>query len=208
MNDNEKKLRDAIVAEANSWIGTPYHDYAGVKRTAKTKGGVDCAFFPLRVMQAVGLVDPKYKPKWYSPQQWINSPSQTDRFHLRVVDDTMLKIVKQLTKREIYLTPHGSCKYSQHDTLYGEFLHEQDAACIEWQQTQPVEVPQPGDLMLCQVINSWTHAAIIIKWPELVLHPVNVGAKQVCGNHALNEGFWANTPKRFFSMFDKAEEKK
>src|SRR5208282_4861012 len=131
------------------------------------KGGVDCAFFPLRVYQATGFIDPTYKPEWYSPQQWLNSPSQTDKYHLRVVDETMLKIVQQMTKREL----------------------------------DPGETPKPGDFMLCKVVNSWTHGAIIISWPDLVLHPVK--KLGVIGSHALNGGFWQNTPKSFFSMFEK-----
>lgn len=162
---SEQELRDAICTEAWSWIGTDYHDYAGVKRSAKGKGGVDCAFFPLRVMQAVGLISPNYKPKWYSPQSWLNSASQKDKFHLRHVDETMLRIVQQLTKREL----------------------------------DPDETPQPGDFMLCMVVNSWAHGAIVIDWPVMVLHPVK--GRGVIGSNALNEGFWKDTPKRFFSMF-------
>jgi cell wall-associated NlpC family hydrolase len=168
----EDELRKAICDEARSWIGTRYHDYAGVKAGRATgKGGVDCAFFPLRVYQATGFIDKAYKPEWYSPQQWLNSPSQTDKYHLRVVDETMLKIVQQMTRREL----------------------------------DPGEEPGPGDLMLCQVVNSWTHGAIVIEWPGLVLHPLKkIG---VCGSHALEQGFWARTPKRFFTMFPKKEKK-
>jgi len=124
-------------------------------------------------MQSVGLISPDYKPKWYSPQQWLNSPSQKDKMHLRVVDETMLNEVKKHFKREV---------------TEAEIL--------------------PGDLMICQVINSWTHASIIIRWPDMVIHPVAAGPKCVIASHALKEGFWANTPKRFFSMFDKEEEEK
>lgn len=170
MTEEEKKLRDAIVAEAKTWIGTRYRDYAGLKASvANGKGGVDCAFFPLRVYQATGFIDMAYKPAWYSPQQWLNSPSQTDKFHLRVVDETMLKIVQQMTKREL------------------------DAD----------ETPQAGDFMLCQIVNSWTHGAIVIEWPTMVLHPVK--GLGVIGTHALEGGFWKDTPKRYFSMFPKAE---
>ena len=45
--------RKAVVAEAMSWIGTPFH-HAG-----RLKGiGVDCAMFPLAVYSAVGIIPP------------------------------------------------------------------------------------------------------------------------------------------------------
>ena len=56
--------RAAVVAEALSWLGTPYH------HRAKLKGvGVDCAQFVLAVYAAVGLVQDfdtgDYPPDWH-----------------------------------------------------------------------------------------------------------------------------------------------
>lgn len=59
----EEDARTAIVAEALTWEGTPYH------RRARIKGvGVDCAMFPAEVYQAVGLIprlDPAYTSDFY-----------------------------------------------------------------------------------------------------------------------------------------------
>lgn len=56
--------RDEIVAEAFSWIPTPFHDMAGVKGV-----GVDCIHFAKAVYVAVGLVPDftiePYKPQWF-----------------------------------------------------------------------------------------------------------------------------------------------
>jgi cell wall-associated NlpC family hydrolase len=89
-------LRKEITKEACSWSHTPYHDHAGIKNV-----GVDCAFFPLRVYQAVGCIPKDFAVPYYSPQQWLNSPSQKDKLSLRFEDKTFLNIVLQLTKREI-----------------------------------------------------------------------------------------------------------
>lgn len=54
--------RAAIVAEALTWEGTPYHHHARVKGV-----GVDCAQLPAAVYEAVGLVpriDPEYSEQW------------------------------------------------------------------------------------------------------------------------------------------------
>ena len=91
-------LRSEITKEALSWAEakTPYHDHAGIKGV-----GVDCAFFPLRVMQAIGKIPLDFEVPYYSPQQWLNSPSQKDKFHLKFEDPTFISIVKTFAKREI-----------------------------------------------------------------------------------------------------------
>lgn len=59
----ETALRSAIVAEAQSWLGTPYHHRARVKGA-----GVDCAMILIEVYATVGLVDTfdpgEYPPDW------------------------------------------------------------------------------------------------------------------------------------------------
>lgn len=54
----------AIVAEAESWLRTPYHHAADVKGV-----GVDCAMLPVRVFCAIGLV-PHFDPRPY-PHDWM-----------------------------------------------------------------------------------------------------------------------------------------
>jgi len=162
--ETEKEQRDAICKEALSWRNTPYHDFAGIKGV-----GVDCAFLPLRINQALGYIPKGYKLKWYSPQKWVNNPSQT-RFHVEFEDTTMLDEVRKWYRREITEAEVG-----------------------------------PGDLMLCLVCHSWSHASIVISWPDLVVHAVAGAVGCVISSHGKKEGFWAHTPKRFFSMFDKRE---
>lgn len=57
-------MRNAVVAEAKTWLGTPWHHRAAVRGA-----GCDCALFPLKVYQAVGLVEEgvevaDYPPDW------------------------------------------------------------------------------------------------------------------------------------------------
>lgn len=49
---NEQELRKAIVDEALSWVGTPYHLGACVKGA-----GVDCATLIYGVMHGAGIID-------------------------------------------------------------------------------------------------------------------------------------------------------
>ena len=57
--------REAIVAEARSWLKTPYHDHGAVKGA-----GADCALYPLAVYRSVlgNLPDiplPDYQMQWH-----------------------------------------------------------------------------------------------------------------------------------------------
>lgn len=56
--------RAAIVAEAMTWRGTPYHHCADVRGV-----GVDCAMLLVRVYQACGLTPLDFDPRPYS-YQW------------------------------------------------------------------------------------------------------------------------------------------
>ena len=54
----------AIVAEAESWLNTPYHHAADIKGV-----GVDCAMLPVCVYHALGLI-PRIDPRPY-PHDWM-----------------------------------------------------------------------------------------------------------------------------------------
>lgn len=56
--------RQLVVETARTWLGTPFHHYAGVKRV-----GVDCAFLLARVFEEAGLIAkqriPAYPADWH-----------------------------------------------------------------------------------------------------------------------------------------------
>lgn len=56
-------MRAAIVAEAHTWVGTPWHHEGRVKGA-----GVDCAQLLILTYSAVGLIE-SYVPAAY-PQDW------------------------------------------------------------------------------------------------------------------------------------------
>lgn len=60
----EFRQREAVVAEARSWIGTPYHHAARLKGV-----GVDCAQIIAAVFENAGVVPPipipRYPPDWH-----------------------------------------------------------------------------------------------------------------------------------------------
>jgi cell wall-associated NlpC family hydrolase len=58
---NEIEARERIVSEAKSWLRTPFHHEARVKRV-----GVDCGMLLLEVFEGVGLI-PHLSPPHYGP---------------------------------------------------------------------------------------------------------------------------------------------
>ena len=75
---SEAEQREAVLAEAESWIGTAFHHAARikVKRDATGKiidrGGVDCAMLLALVYEAAGVIDPiavaAYPADWHQNQ--------------------------------------------------------------------------------------------------------------------------------------------
>jgi cell wall-associated NlpC family hydrolase len=63
MNARETRERRAVVAEALTWLGTPYHHLGDVKGA-----GVDCAMLLVRVYADLGLI-PDFDPRPY-PTDW------------------------------------------------------------------------------------------------------------------------------------------
>lgn len=61
---SEAAMRAAIVAEARSWIGTPYHHMADIKGV-----GVDCGMILVRIFVDLGLV-PAFDPRPYT-NDWM-----------------------------------------------------------------------------------------------------------------------------------------
>jgi cell wall-associated NlpC family hydrolase len=63
-------LRQRIVAEAKTWIGTPFHDQAGVKGV-----GVDCAYLVGKTAEATGCIE-KFQVAPYTWEQFWHSDKE------------------------------------------------------------------------------------------------------------------------------------
>jgi len=62
MSKAVQTLREAVAAEACSWLGTRYHHCADIKGA-----GVDCAMLLVRVYAACGLIPASLDPRPYAP---------------------------------------------------------------------------------------------------------------------------------------------
>jgi NlpC/P60 family putative phage cell wall peptidase len=69
---SEEERRAAIVAEARTWLRTPYIHLAAVKGA-----GVDCAMLLVEVYrQPLGPVPPDYDPRPYSPDWYLHQSEE------------------------------------------------------------------------------------------------------------------------------------
>ncbi|HZR02410.1 MAG TPA: hypothetical protein VFA81_04455 [Burkholderiales bacterium] len=64
------ELRAAVVAEAYSWLRTPYVHLGDIKGV-----GVDCAMILVRTYQTVGLV-PDFDPRPYEPEWFLHQDEE------------------------------------------------------------------------------------------------------------------------------------
>jgi cell wall-associated NlpC family hydrolase len=87
MTEQEQQQRAQLVAEARTWIPTPYRHMARVKGH-----GADCAMFPLEVYASLGLITRPEVP--YYPLDW----------HLHRSAERYLDIVRTLA-REVAAVP-------------------------------------------------------------------------------------------------------
>lgn len=67
---SEDEERAAVVAEARSWVGTPYGEGAKVKGA-----GIDCGQFLIQVYARAGLIE-DFDTGYYSPQHHLHSTEE------------------------------------------------------------------------------------------------------------------------------------
>lgn len=95
----EDELRNRIVAEARSWVGTSYHNMADLKGV-----GVDCGMLLVRVFVDLGIVPP-FDPRPYTHDWMLH---RSDEWFL----ETMLaraRVVEQPREGDVILFKVGRC---------------------------------------------------------------------------------------------------
>ena len=97
---SEAEERAAVVREALSWLGTPWHHRARVKGA-----GVDCGQFLAAVFIHVGLVAPF--PIAEYPQDW-NLHRDAERF-LETVQTSARRVLPPARPGDLVLFQYGRC---------------------------------------------------------------------------------------------------
>jgi cell wall-associated NlpC family hydrolase len=130
----------ALLAEAKTWLKTPYHVHARVKGA-----GVDCAQLLIGVVIGAGLLSEVDVRRDYS----TIVPNGTEYV------DIILKYCDEITENEA----------------------------------------EPGDIALYKTAHGWMHSAIIVTWPDHIIHATP--KRGVIGSHG-SQDFLRGKPRRFF----------
>ena len=141
-------LRAAVVTEAESWIGTPFHHAARIKGA-----GVDCLMLLAEIYERAGII-PHIDPPFYVPD-W-----------------------------------HLHCDAERYLERLACHAHEIDGPP---QGTGPL----PGDIALFRFGRTYSHGAIVTRWPRVVHAYWSIGV--VYGDATLHP--LAGRPVRFFTSF-------
>jgi len=99
---NTADLRAAVVAEALSWAGTPYH------HNARLKGiGVDCVWLLLETYMSVGIVPQEFSPGNYSREWYFH---RDEEMYLAGVERYSRKIApEQVGPGDVAVYKIGRC---------------------------------------------------------------------------------------------------
>jgi hypothetical protein len=90
------------------------------------------------------------------------------------------------------------------------YLHQKSTVYLDIVKKYMREIPEsemkPGDVVVYKIGHAFAHAAIIVKWPEHVIHSLN--PEGVHAGHGMNLKF-GRLEKKFFTLKDSfiAEEK-
>src|SRR5438270_4473454 len=111
------RRREAVIREAESWIGTPFHHAARIKGA-----GVDCLMLLAEIYERAGVV-PHIDPPFYVPDWHLHRDA------------------------ERYL---------------------EGLACHAYEIAGPPQGagPLPGDIALFRFGRTYSHGAVVIRWPR------------------------------------------
>lgn len=141
-----KPTREDIIAEARTWVGTPYHHMGAVKGA-----GVDCAQLLNMIYSEVGLIE-RVDYGEYS-QDWM----------LHRSEEKYLRVIMNHAKK--------------------------------------VDHPLPGDVVLWKIGRCFSHAAVVVTWPEIIHSYKAEGCVYGLGDQGEFEG----RECVFFSLMDEAK---
>ncbi len=139
--------RSNVVAEALTWIGTPYRGWSCLKGL-----GADCGQLLYGVYRNCGLIPVLDLPKDYSLQ----------------------------------VSQHQAS--TEYVDLVARYFRE-----------IPEAAAQPGDIVVYKLGLAFSHAAIIIRWPDYIVQAV--GHHGVSGEHGIKNPLFRRRERRFFLLY-------
>ena len=136
---SEASQRAAVVAEARTWLRTPFH------HAARLKGiGADCETFICEVFSAAGVFTAQNIP--YVPSQWF----------LNTKEELYLNYLSKYARE--YVVGPWSLVVGQNDTTPSG----------QRPATSDQRLPLPGDVICVKHRWVYSHGAIVVAWPKVI----------------------------------------
>ena len=171
--------RAAVVEEARSWLGTPYHHMGRVKGV-----GCDCLTLLAAVYHAAGIVPeieiPHYPPDWHL--------HRSAELYL----EGLLTYAREIPLAS--LQPPAQAEGERDGAASGLALPCDAREGIEWAMADLV---QAGDVALFRFGRCFSHGGIVVDWPT-VIHAWHVGGVMLTD---ARQPLLVRRPVRFFSPF-------
>jgi cell wall-associated NlpC family hydrolase len=134
---SEDEERALVIAEAESWIGTPYHPNADVKGA-----GIDCGMFPVRVFVDTGMVPP-FDPRPYPVQFSMHQKAER---YLEIVKTYAHEVLGPPKPGDLVMFKFGhSWSHSGIVTNWPEFIHANPPTCLRenWELNVGLHTREP-----------------------------------------------------------------
>lgn len=116
----ERLQRKAVVAEAMTWLGTPYHHCADIKGV-----GVDCALILMRTYANAGLID-FVDPRPYSPEWHLH---RSEELYIAWLERMGARQVQAPALGDVVLFHFGRC-FSHGSVVVEEAPHVEDTQVL------------------------------------------------------------------------------
>jgi cell wall-associated NlpC family hydrolase len=135
---SQQEQRAAVIAEAKTWIGTPFRDQSDVKGA-----GVDCAMLLLRCFVDTGIVAP-FDPRPYAPQWHLH---HSEEKFLAIVEKLGAEVEREPIPGDVIVYRFGRC------FSHGALVIDRGHVLHAWYLEKRVAVSPMHDVTLCQLRN-------------------------------------------------------
>ncbi|HEY1615126.1 MAG TPA: NlpC/P60 family protein [Rhizomicrobium sp.] len=164
MSAREADERTRVVAEAMTWLGTPFRDQTAIKGQ-----GVDCAMLLIRVFADTGLIAP-FDPRPYPPQWHLHRDEE--RF-LGWIAGLGVEVRRAPKAGDVMVYRVGRC--FSHGALVVDGAHVIHA----WYKDGRVTLSPLHDCELCFLRNGAPRPRKIFDlWQQPLLRPGHVGGHE------------------------------
>jgi cell wall-associated NlpC family hydrolase len=138
-SSSEAVARQKVIAEANTWLGTPFRDQSDVKGA-----GVDCAMLLVRCFTDTGIV-PAFDPRPYAPQWHLH---HSEEKFLGIIGTIGQEVERGPIPGDVIVYRFGRC------FSHGALVINDDRLIHAWYLEGRVTIAPLHDIALCRLKNA------------------------------------------------------